>query len=113
MAPASMVMTQIHQFDFRAAAWINVADALCDFRTLANSQCIYAYVKASPGLQQSMIERLVADLDLEDHICMDSVAATNRCDINHPSVQHIPANRPFRVESLLRTIMPQRVARLE
>lgn len=104
-------MTQIHHFDFRATAWSDVADALCDFRETASSEGAYAYLKTSPGLQRGMIERLVADLSLEDHICTESVVAPVRCDARHGSRQMVPAKGARGFKHLLEKIVSHHVPR--
>lgn len=104
-------MTQIHHFDFRASSWVDISDALCEFRTMANSQSAYAYVKTTPGIQLGMIERLVTDLSLEDHICTEAVLPSIDCDVRHASMQMRPAKRAHGFRHFLEKIVSHHVPR--
>lgn len=105
-------MTQIYHFDFCASPWNDIADTLCEFRNTANERCSYAYVKAESGLQLSMVEKLVADLDLDDHICTETVAAAAYFAVREGGKQRSRLHLPFGLERLWSKPRPHRVARL-
>ena len=105
-------MTHIHHFDFCESRWIDIADTLCEFRNTANAQCAYAYVKTTQGLQLSMVERLVADLDLQDHICMETAVVTAHCAKRQDGRQQSHAHLPFGLERLWSKSVPRPVVRL-
>lgn len=111
VAVASETMTQIHQFDFRGTRWIEVTETLSEFRMMVDAECSYAYIKTAPGLQQSMVERLVSDLNLEDHVCTEPVTAREHSAIRYDSKPPLPANHAPGSAGLWSRSVTQPVAR--
>ncbi|WP_225206435.1 hypothetical protein [Novosphingobium huizhouense] len=64
-------MIKTSRFDFRRAAWSDIAAALNGLRDQACTCGAYAYIRTEPGMQRHMVSKLIADLDLVDHVCLE------------------------------------------